>query len=118
MQAWQRRHRVRLRLAPPAPPPSALLPDIPEQVSWRQEDETLGWWDPSERRVKPQTWLRFAPVRFYPQPHRRRNPTQRFLNKLCEWKPANVHTPSAPQGQKFVLCSRPPGKLGHLSCYR
>lgn len=33
MQAWQRRHRVRLRLAPP---PSALLPDIPEQVSWTE----------------------------------------------------------------------------------
>lgn len=35
MQAWQRRHRVRLRLAPP---PSALLPDIPEQVSCRTRD--------------------------------------------------------------------------------
>lgn len=39
MQAWQRRHRVRLRLAPPpAPPPSALLPDITEQVSWKQRE--------------------------------------------------------------------------------
>lgn len=35
MQAWQRRHRVRLRLAPPpAPLPSVLLPDIPEKVSY------------------------------------------------------------------------------------